>query len=58
MIRDVQKAIKKLYIADPTQMEKEGTIHITNNLTKISKVYSIHFPTGTKAGSSQLLVIE
>ena len=58
MIRDTQKAIKKLYIADPTQLETDGTINIANQKTKASKLHAIHFPTGNKAGASLLLEIE
>ncbi len=58
MIRDTQKATKKLYIADPTQLETEGTINITNHKTNASKVYTIHFPKGNKAGASILVEVE
>jgi len=58
MLRDSQKATKKLYIADPTQQETEGTINITNQKTKESKRYTIHFPMGNRAGASVLLEVE
>ena len=58
MIRDTQKATKKLYIADPTQLETEGTINIANHKTNASKVYTIHFPKGNKAGASILVEVE
>ena len=49
---------KKLYIADPTQLLTEGQITITNNKTNTNKVYSIHFPTGDRAGASLLVELE
>jgi chondroitin AC lyase len=49
---------KKLYIADPTQLLTGGKISITNNKTNTNKVYSIHFPTGDRAGASLLVELE
>ena len=58
MVRDSKNGIKKIYIADPTQLESKGKITITNDRTHSSKEYSFHFPTGNAAGSSLLLEIE
>ena len=58
MLRDMGKAKKKLYVADPTQLQTQGKITITNDNTHSSKDYSFHFPTGNRAGASQLVELE
>jgi len=58
MLRDFGKDKKKLYVADPTQLESQGTITITNDSTHSSREYTFHFPTGNRAGASQLVELE